>query len=76
MYFVHSNVVVPENSEECIAETDYGGVRFCSVLRKGNICGCQFHPERSGKKGLAIYKNFAIGTSTLNEENMYGNIGT
>jgi len=74
MYFVHSNVVILANDEECLAETGYGGVRFCSVLRKGNVYGCQFHPERSGPRGLAIYKNFATGMSALSEENVHGNI--
>lgn len=58
VYFVHSYICVPEEQSCCIAETEYGGDRFCSVVALKNIYGCQFHPERSGEAGLAIYKNF------------------
>lgn len=62
MYFVHSNVIMLENSSYHLAETIYGDNVFCSVVRKGNIYGCQFHPERSGEEGLRIYRNFVFGT--------------
>lgn len=58
LYFVHSNIVVTHDPLACLAETVYGDVTFSSVIRKGNIYGCQFHPERSGETGLEIYKNF------------------
>jgi imidazole glycerol-phosphate synthase subunit HisH len=59
MYFVHSFMVKPENPNVTLAVTQYGDVSFCSSLQFGNIFACQFHPERSGKKGLQIYQNFA-----------------
>lgn len=59
MYFVHSFVVVPQDASVILSTTQYGDVRFCSSLQVGNIFACQFHPERSGKKGLHIYQNFA-----------------
>jgi imidazole glycerol-phosphate synthase subunit HisH len=59
MYFVHSFVVVPEDPSVVLSSTNYGDVSFCSSLQVGNISACQFHPERSGKKGLRIYQNFA-----------------
>lgn len=59
MYFVHSFVVVPEDPAITLSTTCYGDVSFCSSLQVGNIFACQFHPERSGKKGLQIYQNFA-----------------
>jgi glutamine amidotransferase len=59
MYFVHSFVVAPENPGIALSMTGYGDVSFCSSLQVGNIFACQFHPERSGKKGLQIYQNFA-----------------
>lgn len=59
MYFVHSYVVVPDDPSVCIATTDHSGVEFCSALRHQNVVGCQFHPERSGRDGLAIYETFA-----------------
>lgn len=58
MYFVHSYFVIPDNDEYVLAETDCGGVSYCSVVCKQNICGCQFHPEKSGEKGLEILRNF------------------
>ena len=39
------------------AETDYG-LRFASVVARGNLVATQFHPERSGEPGLKIYDNF------------------
>ncbi|MDO8470762.1 MAG: imidazole glycerol phosphate synthase subunit HisH [bacterium] len=57
-YFVHSYTPVPVHEEERIADTSYGGIRIAAVIRKGNLYGCQFHPEKSGPKGLALLKNF------------------
>lgn len=59
MYFVHSYHVQVEKPEHSIADTEYGRNRFCSVLQKDNIVGCQFHPERSAAKGVGILKKFA-----------------
>ena len=58
VYFIHSNVVVPDDKDLIIAEAVYGNNSICTVIRKGNIVGCQFHPERSGEVGLKIYSNF------------------
>jgi glutamine amidotransferase len=60
VYFVHSNAVVPDDPSFCLASTSYGDNTFCSVVRKDNICGCQFHPERSADAGLDIYKEFIL----------------
>jgi glutamine amidotransferase len=57
-YFVHSYVCVPNQQTWIIGETFYGRERFCSVMQKENVIGCQFHPERSAETGLHIYKNF------------------
>lgn len=59
MYFVHSFYVRPVDSFVTLSTTPYGPVSFCSGLRKGNIVGFQFHPERSGPAGLQIYRNLA-----------------
>ena len=56
-YFVHSYFPAPETAEEVIATTDYG-VSFASVLGRGNVVATQFHPEKSGRYGLKILKNF------------------
>lgn len=58
VYFIHSYFVVPDDSSVVVAVTDYGKDKFCSVLKKDNLTGCQFHPERSGEMGLKILKNF------------------
>jgi len=57
MYFVHSYYAIPE--EDCIlSKTNYGGIEYCSAIQYKNIFATQFHPEKSGKDGLNIYKNF------------------
>lgn len=60
MYFVHSYVVVPKDSKYKLAETEYGDNIFCSVINKDNIYGCQFHPEKSGRAGLNLLKEFVF----------------
>jgi imidazole glycerol phosphate synthase glutamine amidotransferase subunit len=56
-YFVHSYYVEPENPNVILATTEYG-IEFASIIRKGNVWGCQQHPEKSSKKGLQFLKNF------------------
>ena len=59
-YFANSYICRPSENMT-IAETEYGEV-FPSVVRKGPICGVQFHPEKSGGPGLRILRNF-VGIS-------------
>lgn len=54
-YFVHSYGLAL--NESTIAETEYGS-RFSSAIQKDNFYGVQFHPERSGKAGAQLIKNF------------------
>ncbi len=58
VYFVHSYFVDPQERMDVVAETNYGRDRFCSVIKRGSITGCQFHPERSGDAGLSILRCF------------------
>lgn len=58
MYFIHSFILQPSNPAHILATTDYGGITFPSVIRKDNITGCQFHPEKSSTQGLHILENF------------------
>lgn len=58
VYFVHSFILEPERMENILSYTNYGGYQFCSAIKSGNIYGCQFHPEKSGRIGLLILKNF------------------
>lgn len=55
LYFVHS--FFADVGESTIAETNYG-LNFSAALQKDNFYGCQFHPEKSGKIGQQILKNF------------------
>jgi glutamine amidotransferase len=57
-YFVHSYYVEPENPEDVWGSTEYGGHEFCSAVRRGNLFATQFHPEKSQKMGLELYRNF------------------
>ncbi|MGI5970844.1 MAG: imidazole glycerol phosphate synthase subunit HisH [Oscillospiraceae bacterium] len=57
VYFVHSFAGFPESREDLAAVTEYPG-EVCAVVSRGNVFGCQFHPEKSGETGLQILKNF------------------
>ncbi len=57
VYFVHSFYAV-DCEESLIATTDYGK-DLTAAVGKGNIYGCQFHPEKSGSVGLKILKAFS-----------------
>ncbi len=56
VYFVHSYYGA-DCVDSVIADTEYGAPLTAAVAR-GNVCGCQFHPEKSGKVGLSILKAF------------------
>ena len=56
VYFVHSYYGA-RCDESVIATTEYGAPLTAAVAR-GNVCGCQFHPEKSGDVGLGILKAF------------------
>lgn len=56
-YFVHSYVVEPLSPEIILSKTDYGE-EFVSSVQSGKIVGIQFHPEKSGQKGLKLLENF------------------
>jgi len=56
-YFVHSYYPEPEEMEDLIGETEYGG-RFCSAAGRENLVAVQFHPEKSSGAGLRMYENF------------------
>lgn len=62
LYFVHSFRATPEpNNEDWILATcDYGG-EFVAAVQKNEVCACQFHPEKSGARGVGIFKNFLEG---------------
>lgn len=57
-YFVHSFACEASEPSDVLAETVYG-VSFHSAIQRGNVFGVQFHPEKSGKVGEIILRNFA-----------------
>lgn len=56
-YFVHSYYLEADSGKIVIGRTNYG-LSFDSVVQRGNLFACQFHPEKSGKVGLQLLKNF------------------
>lgn len=61
MYFIHSYLLQPSDPSVILATTTYGGHRFASVVSRGNVLACQFHPEKSASCGLRIIENFVRG---------------
>ncbi|HKE58313.1 MAG TPA: imidazole glycerol phosphate synthase subunit HisH [Pyrinomonadaceae bacterium] len=57
-YFVHSYFCDPTSAAAVAGETDYGST-YASVVAEGNVCGVQFHPEKSQAVGLRMLANFA-----------------
>ncbi|MHC4068198.1 MAG: imidazole glycerol phosphate synthase subunit HisH [Planctomycetota bacterium] len=57
-YFAHSFYADVKDAEAKVAYTDYG-FDMAACVKKGNIYGTQFHPEKSGPVGLEVLRNFA-----------------
>lgn len=58
-YFVHSYFMDPIEEDFILAKTSYGN-EFVSAVRKENIFGVQFHPEKSHAYGMQMLKNFSL----------------
>jgi len=56
-YFVHSYAVSCKDEKDILSTSNYG-YEFVSSFEKDNIIGCQFHPEKSHKFGMKLFKNF------------------
>lgn len=56
VYFVHS-YYADTDPEHVLAYADYG-IPVTAAVRRGNVYGCQFHPEKSGQAGLNILRSF------------------
>ncbi|MEJ2568224.1 MAG: imidazole glycerol phosphate synthase subunit HisH [candidate division WOR-3 bacterium] len=56
-YFLHGYYVEAKNPDIITAKTDYF-VEYTSIIANGNVFGVQFHPEKSGKMGLKMLKNW------------------
>ncbi|MGE4469820.1 MAG: imidazole glycerol phosphate synthase subunit HisH [Desulfovibrio sp.] len=59
-YFVHSYHAPVKNDGTTIAAAYFAGHPFSAIVRKGQIYGTQFHPEKSGDVGLRILRNFLL----------------
>lgn len=57
-YFVHSYYPKPLREDDAVAYTFYG-IRFASMIARDNVAAVQFHPEKSGRPGLDLIKNFS-----------------
>jgi glutamine amidotransferase len=58
MYFLHSFHAVPSETRHLLADYDYNGMPVSAAIRRDNVTGTQFHPEKSGPAGLQIIKRF------------------
>ncbi|MBO4411947.1 MAG: imidazole glycerol phosphate synthase subunit HisH, partial [Lachnospiraceae bacterium] len=56
VYFVHSYAAM--DAPDAVAVNEYGADLTAAAAR-GNLYGCQFHPEKSGRAGLEILRTFA-----------------
>lgn len=56
-YFLHSYFPAPRDEEDVLLSSEYG-VEFACGFQRENVIGVQFHPEKSGKKGLKFLENF------------------
>jgi glutamine amidotransferase len=65
-YFAHTYVAAPEAPEVTAATTRYGDDTFTSAVRKENVAGVQFHPEKSQSAGISLleqfFRTFVTGT--------------
>jgi glutamine amidotransferase len=59
-YFVHGYYPDPEDESLVVGRTEYG-VTFASAIARDNLVATQFHPEKSGRAGLQLYRNFLSG---------------
>ena len=58
MYFIHSYHVIPKSENVCTSTSKFLKKEFVSSVKKDNIQGIQFHPEKSREHGIEIYNKF------------------
>lgn len=58
VYYVHSFMATDYEDKDLVAYSNYGGLKIPGIVRKDNIIGMQFHPEKSGETGLNLLKEF------------------
>ena len=57
-YFIHSYYCQPKKNNKILSLSKINKFEFCSSIRQDNIYGMQFHPEKSSKSGIKLFKNF------------------
>jgi glutamine amidotransferase len=57
-YFAHSFKVKPNDRTDISASSKFDGRDLVSAVKRGQVYGVQFHPEKSGESGLQVLKNF------------------
>lgn len=62
VYFVHSYNCVPADAGDLVAYADYDGCAIAAAVQRAQLSGLQFHPEKSGARGLAILREFVAAT--------------
>lgn len=60
VYFVHSYQFIPNENNDILATYEYGNRTITAAVKKDNVIGVQFHPEKSGPAGIDILKSFAF----------------
>jgi len=58
MYHVHTYAPRPRDAEDVLGTATYGE-EFVTAVERGNVAGVQFHPEKSGPRGLTLLASFA-----------------
>jgi glutamine amidotransferase len=61
-YFVHSYYVCADEPSDVLWSCTYGSVTFAAAVRRDNVYGCQFHPEKSQEAGLRFLRAFLLGS--------------
>lgn len=57
-FFCHSYVAHPQDKSSIYARANNGSYEFCAAIKKDNVIGYQFHPEKSGKHGIKLIESF------------------
>ncbi len=57
-YLVHSFHLHPDDPNHVLAQYEYGGHSITAAVKRENVTGCQFHPEKSGQAGLRMLASF------------------
>ncbi|MDS0525061.1 imidazole glycerol phosphate synthase subunit HisH [Clostridium sp. SHJSY1] len=58
VYYVHSYYAQNYREEDLVGYSTYGNLKIPGLVRRKNVMGAQFHPEKSGEDGLKILRNF------------------